>query len=95
MSWGKKVPIQWADDPLELCKGWTEIWEGGKFLGLFDGLSRLEKWICARPGREFVGRFIQRPIGCRVNFMRPIGSFGLKAGENGRAAYYHLERKGD
>ena len=57
MTWGKKVPIQWADYPLELCKGWTEIWEFGQFLGMFDCLGSLEAYVQARPKQA-----VRRPV---------------------------------
>ena len=78
---GKESTDQWADDPLELCKGWTEIWEFGQFLGMFDCLASLEAYVQARPNRQFVVRFIQRPIGSPEGFLRPMGGFFIQAGE--------------
>jgi hypothetical protein len=100
-KWGKKAPTWQESDPLELWRGWTAIWEAGRYLGLIDrsdkGLARLEAFIQARPSREFHVQFVQRPAGCQFAFLRPIGSFLVIAGER-NPMYFPLDqepRKGE
>jgi len=90
MFWKKKAPrdpfpiprdTDLHLDPFRPQWGWTEIWEHGHYLGLVDGMERLERYIQSRPGRDFYIRFIQRPIGCAFPALEPIGSFRVRSGK--------------
>ena|SRR5208337_3806543 len=73
---------------LHLHLGWTEVWERHQFLGLYDSLDRMERFIGSRPGREFRVRFIQRPRGCLHPQLESIGSFLARSGAGGQVLYY-------
>ena len=94
--WKSKKPPVYPDldlEPFLLEMGWTEVWEHGRCLGILDGFHRLERWVQARPGRQFRVRFISRPPGCLTASLMPVAWIGAEAGELG-PQYYAIERGG-
>jgi hypothetical protein len=71
-----------AASPLRLDLGWSELWEHGRLLGLFDSFDRLDSYIQRHPKRFFVVRFMGPGSKFRSveRFIGPIGSFGAEAG---------------
>jgi len=83
VKWGDEAsmtPIEISSDPLDLDRGWVEVWERGVYLGLFDGMGKLEQYVRARPGRVFRIRFMQPRLLAPCHGIFPVCWLTARAG---------------
>jgi hypothetical protein len=92
----KKTPVPvfvGEPSPMDLHNGFIVVYESGRRLGIICGLSELETWVIARPGRTFTLLFVQRkPFACEPTseILRPIGCVDAEAAD-GKVLYHQWE----